>query len=190
MDSTPDSDQKPSYLGLLNAIVLAERRGHAVLDAWRWATPLPALADTLNVVAIREQAHAAEFTKRLCELGYGVRERPSATFEADLALARSGAPDADKFRCILGYGDPEEASRPDPLAALFADRTIDPVTGALLGRFIAEERDSERRLRAAWRGLPASGDPAGGTDDDLLAEVAERIDRLTATLEELKRLRR
>lgn len=188
MDPTSETRDKASYLGLLNAIVLAERRGHAVLDAWRQATPLPALAETLNVVAIREQAHAAEFTKRLCELGYGVHERPSATFEADLALARSGAPDADKFRCILGYGDPAAADRPDPLANVFADRTIDPVTGAMLGRFIAEERDSERRLRDAWHRLPeAAGD---GDDESLLSDIAERIDRLAATLEDLKRLRR
>lgn len=188
MDPTTEPDCKPTYLGLLNAIVIAERRGHAVLDAWRRATPLPALADTLSVVAIREQAHAAAFTKRLCELGYGVRERPSATFEADLALARSSAPDADKFRCILGYGDPDEADRPDPLADLFADRTIDPVTGAMLGRFIAEERDSERRLREAWLRLPESAGDGG--DARLLADIAERLDRLATTLEDLKRLRR
>lgn len=187
MDPTTHPDDKPSYLGLLNAIVLAERRGHAVLDAWRQATPLPALADTLEAVAIREQAHAAAFTKRLCELGYGVRECPSATFEADLALARSGAPDADKFRRILGYGDPEAAGRPDPLADLFADRRIDPITGEMLGRFIAEERDSERRLRDAWRQLPDDGESG---EDHLLSDIAERIDRLAATLEDLKRLRR
>lgn len=182
---------KPSYLGLLNAIAVAEGRGYEVLDAWRRSTPDAELASVLETVAIREREHAAAFTKRLCELGYGVRETPSREFEDSLAAARSDAPDAEKFRRVLGYGKAGEAGTDDPLAGIFDDRTIDPQTGALLGRFIAEERDSERRLRAAWeRCRPA---PAAGPLEDeeqLLADIADRIDRLARTLEDLKQLRR
>lgn len=179
-------NDKPSYLGLLNAIAVGEARGHAVLSAWRDATREAALADVLNVVAIREQEHAAAFTKRLCELGFAVREKPSSEFEANLQLARSDAPDVEKFQQILGYrpdGDAGGADE-DALANVFADRTIDPQTGALLGRFVAEERDSERRLRDALAAL--CGD-AG--EDPVLKDIAARLDRLTATLEELRKLR-
>ena len=178
---------KPTYLGLLNAIAVGEARGHAVLCAWRDVTPDPALAEVLNVVAIREQEHAAAFTKRLCELGFALREKPSSQFEENLQLARSNAPDAEKFRRILGYqtGDePGSGAQEDPLANVFADRTIDPQTGALLGRFVAEERDSERRLRGALAAL--CSEPR---EDPVLTDIAARLDRLTATLEELRKLR-
>lgn len=181
---------KPSYLGLLNAIAVGERRGHAVLSAWCETTRDSELATVLNLVAIREQEHAAAFTKRVCELGFGLRESASPEFEESLAVARSAATDAEKFRRVLGYGSAKDAAGDDPLGRLFDDPSIDPQTGALLGRFIAEERDSERRLRAECeRVQPAAGATANG-DDNLLADIAERIDRLSRTLEDLKQLRR
>ncbi len=183
---------KPTYLGLLNAIAVGERRGHAVLSAWCETTRDPELQSVLNTVAIREQEHAAAFTKRLCELGFGVRESANPEFEQSLAFARSAATDAEKFRRVLGYGVADDG-KSDPLARVFDDHSIDPQTGALLGRFVAEERDSERRLRAACtrvqsRAADANGDR--GDDDSLLADIAERIDRLSRTLEDLKQLRR
>lgn len=181
---------KPSYLGLLNAIAVGERRAHAVLGAWRDATGSRALANVLDVVAIRENEHAAAFTKRLCELGYGLKQGPNPEYDESLALAGSGADDAEKFRRILGYGK-GDGNGADPLARIFEDASIDPETGALLGRFIAEERDSERRLREAWQTLEQPGPvTAGEADADVLAEMAKRIDRLGRTLEELKQLRR
>ncbi len=183
-------NDKPTYLGLLNAIALAEGRAFEVLSAWRDATADRELAGVLDVVAIREQEHAAAFTKRLCELGYSVKESPcsaSGEFERSLAVARSQASDLEKFRQVLGYGAGGEED--DPLARLFDDHSIDRETGALLGRFIAEERDSERRLKGQWRRLQ-SAPPASAGDDALLADMAARIDRLARTIEELKALRR
>ncbi|MFW6093377.1 MAG: hypothetical protein ACODAC_05330 [Pseudomonadota bacterium] len=179
--------EKPSYLGVLNAIVVAERRGGEILAAWRDATADAELSAVLNVVAIREQEHAAAFTKRMCELGFEVRESPSEEFRQKLELARSNAGDAEKFRRVLGYG--EQRDDDDPLARIFDDQTIDPTTGALLGRFIAEERDSERRLQAAWRRIAPESEPRG-EEDPALADIADRIDRLARTIEELKELRR
>jgi hypothetical protein len=179
--------QKPTYLGLLNAIAVGEARGHAVLSAWKTATADPQLAEVLNVVAIREHEHSAAFTKRLCELGFSVREKPSSLFDENLQLAASGASDVEKFQRILGYQpegtQPSEETR-DPLADVFSDRTIDPQTGALLGRFVAEERDSERRLRGALAKI-CNDAPA----DPVLQDIAVRLDRLSATLEDLKKLR-
>jgi rubrerythrin len=173
---------KPSYLGLLNAIAVGEARGYALLDAWAKTTSDESLAGVLRTVAIRENEHAAAFTKRLCELGYGVREAARGDFDRKLEKARSRASDREKFESILGYGRGEQTT--DPLADLFKDKSIDIQTGELLGRFIAEERDSERRLRQAYAKLER------GPDDDALAEIHARLERLTATIEELKALRR
>ncbi len=173
---------KPTYLGLLNAIAVGEARGCALLNAWADTTADESLAGVLRIVAIREQEHAAAFTKRLCELGYSVREAPRGDLDAKLELARSAHSDQHKFEAILDYG--REQPTTDPLSELFKDTSIDIQTGALLGRFIAEERDSERKLREAYgrAGQPQAEDP--------LREVSERLARLTATIEELKALRR
>ena len=176
--------QKPTYLGLLNAIAVGEARGYALLSAWKNATGDASLAEVLNVVAIREQEHSAAFTKRLCELGFQVREKPSDRFEENLKLAASDAPDVEKFQHILGYQPDDSEPKDDPLADLFSDRSIDPQTGALLGRFVAEERDSERRLRGALASICRDA-PA----DPVLQDIATRLDRLSATLEDLKKLR-
>jgi hypothetical protein len=175
---------RPSYLGLLNAIAVGEARGAALLDAWIPATRDPDVAALLRRVAIREHEHAAAFAKRLCELGYTVEPAPLGDYEEQLALMRSSASDREKFERLFGFGGPPE---PDSLARVFDDRTIDPETGALLGRFIAEERDSERRLEACWESLRRGH--AVETSDPLEA-IDARLARLTATIEELKALRR
>lgn len=172
--------KKPSYLGLLNAIAVGEARNDRVLRVWRDATDNKALAKVLDVVAIRECEHAAAFTKRLCELGYGVRESATETHEANVRLAASTASDCEKFKALLGIDD--SGSEEDPFGNLFADHSIDATTGALLGRYIAEERDSGRRLREAFKAVNRSEDP-------VLDDIAKRLDRLTQTLEEIKALR-
>jgi rubrerythrin len=172
----------PSYVKVLNAIVVGERRGQALFDAWANATRDAELKHTLATVAIREGEHAAVFTKRLCELGYEVREKPAGDFAERLARLRSNASDVEKFEAVFGYG----RERPDErLGAVFDDRTIDPATGALLGRFIAEERDTRRRLEAAYAKLKHAP-----TDDPGLAQITQRLERLTQTIEELKAMRR
>jgi hypothetical protein len=61
----------------------------------------------------------------------------------------------------------------------------------LLGRFIAEERDSDRRLKACYEQLGAArGAPAGAAmASDPLAEIAMRLERLSSTIEALKACR-
>ena len=63
-------------------------------------------------------------------------------------------------------------------------QTIDPLTGKLLGRFIAEERDTRRRLEAQYERIKSTS-----IDDVGLAQISERLERLTKTIEELKALR-
>lgn len=176
---------KPAFLGLLNAIAVGESRGGQLLSGWARTTSDPGVRAVLEFVAVREAEHGAAFTKRLCELGFAVREISSERFERDLACATSTATDLHKFEQILRYQEPREG---DPLSTLFAEPTIDPETGALLGRFIAEERDSERRLRACYQSLrPSTSAPRAG--EPLLRDLADRLDRLTATLAEIRELR-
>jgi hypothetical protein len=172
---------KPSYLKVLNAIAVGEARGHALFDTWAKTTRDAELAGTLRMVAIRECEHAAVFTKRLCELGYDVREKPADDLEARLQKLRSDASDAEKFESVFGYG---RERRDEGLSGIFADTTIDPVTGKLLGRFIAEERDTQRCLQAAYERVKAAS-----IDDDGLAQISARLERLRRTIEELKVLR-
>ena len=47
-------------------------------------------------------------------------------------------------------GEPREDEE-DVFGGFMKDRSIDPETGALMGRYIAEERDSGRRLLAEYR---------------------------------------
>ncbi len=177
--------KKPSYLGLLNAIAVGESRGGELLSAWAKTTSRADVRAVLDVVAIREREHGAAFTKRMCELGFSVREKPSDRFSADLACVRSEATDREKFEQILRYQEP---ARPDALRSLFDDQNIDPETGALLGRFIAEERDSENRLRACYAAL-CSETSVPTTEEPLLRDLVARLDRLTSTLAEIKALR-
>ncbi|MDH3680278.1 MAG: manganese catalase family protein [Acidimicrobiia bacterium] len=137
---------KPSYLGLLNAISVAETAAEPLFLAWADRTDDPKLAETLRFVGMREGEHGKAFAKRMLELGYEVREpaRPGPDPE-NLRIAGSRRSDLRKFD-ELGFGQGQGDT--DIFDAMFQDKTIDPTTGALLGRYIAEERDSLRRLTA------------------------------------------
>lgn len=189
---------KPSYIGVLNAIAVGEDRGYALLSAWGERTPDPSLKSALAIVAIREREHAAVFAKRLCELGFQVRETNPVRFAEQLQHLRSDADDRTKFELLLGYGtdthtpkdtantkEAKDAKDADPLPDLFKDTSIDPVTGALLGRFIAEERDSGRLLRAEYDRLCNGAD----SEEPSLEDIRVRLDKLTRTIEELKSLK-
>jgi rubrerythrin len=146
---------KPTYLGLLNALAEGEWRGFEYLTAWAAQTTDEEVGAVLRKVAAREGEHAMTFAKRLNELGYEVRRHPATEGERGRAeIAVSAKSDLEKLES-LGYGDPFDPDRPDVFDGIFTNRTIDPITGALLGRYIAEERDSERLLRECCASLRA-----------------------------------
>jgi hypothetical protein len=178
---------EPTYLPLLNSLAVNECKGEALLSAWAKATPDQELAATLRFVAIREGEHAAAFTKRMCELGYPVCEDTAyqvfKDFDGTLAYIGSRASDAEKVARLAG-GNSNEPSK-DPFRGFFNDTTIDPETGALLGRYIAEERDSGRRLQAQYDRVCG----ARGTDDSEIAELRQRIDDLSRQIADLKGIR-
>ena len=182
------SEAKPSYIGLLNAISNGERRGHELLSAWAQKTPNAELRGVLNVVAIREAEHAWAFEKRLCELGFGLRPKEDAKHAERMACACSSEfTDVQKFD-FLGLGREPDKSKPDGLLALLADDTMDPQTAGLMGRFIAEERDSGRRLRAACAMVhSAVHGMAGqsGAQADVLTEICRQLAALHEKVEAL-----
>lgn len=142
--------------GLLCALAVAGWRTAQVLTAWRDTTTDTLLAQVLTQSAVRQRAHGAAFAKRCSELGQAPGETPCAEFGQALAVARSASSDTRKFERLLEFS--AAGTAPDPLAQLFDEMPIDPITGALLGRFVAETRDSERRLYHEYSRL--TGAPA------------------------------
>ncbi|MCP5182124.1 MAG: hypothetical protein H6993_16670 [Pseudomonadales bacterium] len=176
---------KPTFLPLLNSIAVNEAKGERLLGTWAKSTRDPQLKSVLEFVAIREGEHAMAFTKRMCELGYSVDEASAyqvfRNFDDLLACAGSTATDAEKVAMLAGDSRGETK---DPFRGFFNDTTIDPQTGALLGRYIAEERDSGRRLRAEYDRVRASAStPAGDEVSELRACVAA----MQVELESLRR---
>lgn len=180
---------KPSYLPLLNAIAVNEAKGETLLQTWADATSDAQLKSTLEFVAIREGEHAMAFTKRMCELGHAVDEQSAfqvfKDFDGLVACAASDASDAEKVGMLTG-GE-SGADRPDPFVDFFNDTSIDPETGALLGRYIAEERDSGRRLQAEYDRVCSA---AGEVDQvaDLYETVASLQGEIVKLTKKLKKL--
>jgi hypothetical protein len=146
--------KKPSYLGLLNAIAVGEAAAEPLFLAWADKTKDPALEAELRFVAMREGEHGKAFAKRMLELGYPVREPKNPGPDEELMkIASSRRSDLKKFEALNFGRGPEET---DVFDSMFFDKTIDPITGGLLGRYIAEERDSARRLTAQHKRLQAA----------------------------------
>jgi hypothetical protein len=150
---------KPSFLGLLNAIAIGESSAEPLFSAWASTTQDEELAKTLRFVGMREGEHGKAFAKRMLELGYEVRwPDPAGPEPKRLEVACSpDHSDVAKFEALglgMGYGET------DIFDSMFNDKNIDPVTGGLLGRYIAEERDSLRMLAADYQRLKCV-EPAG-----------------------------
>ena len=83
---------KPSYLGLLNAIAVGEAGGEALFEAWAAATPNDDVRAVLTTVALREGEHARQFTKRINELGYSVIPKDDPGLPDRVAMAERHRP--------------------------------------------------------------------------------------------------
>src|SRR4051812_2010796 len=150
--------EKPSYLGLLNAIAVGESQAHCYLSAWIDTTSNPDVKATLSTVAAREGEHGMSFGKRINELGYSVRRNDAEDvgFQKRLAIASSDRTDLEKME-KLGLGRLDTGDKPDIFDDMFKDHSIDIATGTLLGRYIAEERDTGRLLKCCYEALRSSG---------------------------------
>ncbi len=177
---------KPSYLKTLNAIANGERRAGIYLKAWAEKTQDEAVKQVLTTVALRETEHAWAFEKRVCELGFGLQDRPDPKFEKNMEIVQADCSDLEKFEA-LGYKKLNPAEeRPNPFQDIFNDTTIDIQTGALLGRYVAEEHDSGRLLQGCFDALCAqsnsassNGSSANGMGDVTLADVCGAVQQLT-----------
>lgn len=147
MEASTATLQKPSYLGLLNAISLAESAAGVYLEAWADVTPHADLACTLRLVAARERSHGDVFCRRISELGFELRRKTDPRNAEQLAkLSNPKISDLDKIPA-------RSETEADPFADTrrrIAEGEFDPMTANLMTWYIAEEMDSGRRLREAY----------------------------------------
>jgi ferritin len=140
--------EKPSYLGLLNAISLAETEAGHYLTAWANATDDQELAATLRFVAARETSHGELFCRRLSELGYDLRQKVDP--KAAERLARYANPRISDCEKV---GPEREDTGAEPFGDIrkaIADGVYDDMTCNMLQWYINEEIDSGRRLNAVY----------------------------------------
>ena len=177
---------KPTYLGLLNAISLGESEAECYLDAWAAVTPDEAVRKVISTVALREGEHGKAFAKRLCELGYDVIPRQQSDAADKLAIASSTTlSDKEKFESLgLGRGVPDSVES-DVFTRMFRDTTVDIQTGALLGRYVAEERDSGRMLAGCYSALCTETNGSGTTAAALSPTVVAGLEARLGHVEEL-----
>jgi len=179
---------KPSYLGLLNAIAVAESQAHEYLHVWADVTPSADVREVLLTVAAREGEHGMTFAKRINELGYEVRCRDDSNLGKALEVVKSDCSDLEKMKALklhkLDTGD-----KPDIFDGLFKDHSIDIRTGELLGRYIAEERDSARLLRSCYEQLVAASKSTSVPDaSESLGALSAKVDTLCRAVEELRQI--
>ncbi len=147
--------EKPSYIGLLNGVAQAERRAAEYLNCWAAVTCNSEVRALLHTVALREAEHGLAFEKRLDELGFGLIEKPDPEQESRMSIASSTTlTDCEKFE-MLKLGRAVSNGGRDIFDNFFENKDIDPVTGGLLGRYIAEERDTGRKFAACRAALVA-----------------------------------
>jgi rubrerythrin len=186
------SSGKPTYLGLLNAISLAETRAHCYLTEWAHVTKDPGVREVLLKVAAREGEHGMSFAKRINELGFELRSKPDDYSDRALEIVKSDRSDLEKME-ELGLDKLDKGDEPDLFDNIFGDHSIDVHTGELLGRYIAEERDSARVLRSCYEQLCS----ARGASDDRKSDgkgdgkssraVAKQMSALEAKIDSLSR---
>jgi hypothetical protein len=177
---------KPSYLGLLNAVAVAETQAHEYLEAWIAVCPRDDVRGVLRKVSAREGEHGLAFAKRIDELGYTVRPKDDPKQAERMAIAGADCGDLEKMEA-LGLGRLDTGDQPDIFDDFFKDHSIDIQTGALLGRYIAEERDTGRLLRHCYEQLKAEAN-GGAVAADRLDSLEGKIDAVCRAVEELRQI--
>ena len=115
----------------------------------------------MTTVATREHEHSLAFTKRIDELGFELEPGDVLDFTKQLEIVTSDCSDYEKAEALGLFERKVDTGERDIFAGLFDDQTIDIQTGALLGRYIAEERDSGRMIVACAQALKARHDGGG-----------------------------
>jgi hypothetical protein len=185
--------EKPAYLGLLNAISLAESHAGQYLEAWANVTPDEDLACTLRLVAARERSHGEVFCRRIAELGFSLK--PKRDPSDGERLAKFADPRVSDLEKIGPERDREDRDPFRDIKAKMADGDYDPMTCNLLGWYIAEEADSGRRLREAYacvrerangRKAKMNGSADASADAEaIMACMTQGFSRLEKSIEKL-----
>ena len=102
-----------------------------------------------------------------------------------MAIAASSTlSDREKFE-KLGLTTLVDESKPDIFSSMFNDKSIDIQTGALLGRYIAEERDSGRMFQDCYSQLCAAETNGDAGSSDLgtsLGRIEQLLEQLVGKL--------
>jgi len=178
---------KPSYFGMLNAIANAERQGYEYLNAWCERATDPDVKATLTTVATREHEHSLAFAKRIDELGFELEVGDVLDFTKQMEIVTSDCSDYEKADALGLFARKVDTGERDIFAGLFDDQTIDIQTGALLGRYIAEERDSGRMIVACAQALKARHG-GGRESSDRLDVLDQKVDAVCSAVERLTEL--
>jgi rubrerythrin len=178
-----EAPAKPSYLGLLNAVSLAESNAGVYLDAWANATPDPDLANCLRFVAARERSHGDVFCRRIGELGFSLMQKPDPGAAERIAkYANPKITDLEKIGSERDEADPFQ-----DMERQCADGMFDPLTAKLITWYIAEERDSGAVLKDAYAKVRArsSGHSTNGSGPSSDAQAI--MDCMTAGFARLEK---
>jgi hypothetical protein len=150
---TTEDPTKPPYLGLLNAISIAERNAGVYLKTWADMTPDPELKRALGLVAARETTHGEVFRQRIERLGFSLLDTDDPKLAERLRVYGDPAlSDAEKISAFR-RGPAEEAGVDAFFASIderVADESMDALTRDTLRWYVHEERDSRALLRAAY----------------------------------------
>ena len=188
-EGRPTVADKPSYLGLLNAVANAECRVTRTSPRWADVTPDAEVRALLLTIAAREGEHGMSFAKRINELGFELQPTDDPGFDEKMEIATSSCTDLEKLDAlgVLKFASGDE---PDVFDNFFRDHSIDIRTGELLGRYIAEERDTLRLLQGCCAELTANAteSSAGASDDDRLVSLEDKLDAVCRGVEELRQI--
>jgi len=155
-----ENPTKPDYLGLLNAISLAERNAGLYLKAWADATSDADFRRALELVAARETTHGEVFRQRIERLGFSLLEKDDpAAAERCRVLGDSARSDVEKIR--WRRSETSDAATDGFFASIdarVADESVDALTRDTLRWYVHEERDSRALLRAAYERIAGPRD--------------------------------
>ena len=83
----------------------------------------------------------------------------------------------------------DTGDKPDIFDGFFKDHSIDIRTGELLGRYIAEERDTARLLRSCYEQLAAADDESPQrASSESLTSLETKVDTLCRAVDELRQI--
>ena len=153
---------------------------------------LPLLA--VRLVAARERSHGEVFCRRIAELGFSLRRKVNPQDAA--TLAKLSNPNISDLEKIPSRSD-EDSDPFGDIRRRMAEGDFDPMTVNLMNWYIAEEKDSGRRLREAYdcvrdmasgrkkSAKSATGDSASADAEAIMACMTAGFARMEKTLEKL-----